>query len=1210
MDAEQVTGEIADWQMAFRWLAAHELAVGLYVPVQEQFLRQRTKTLAILFNLLPRAEAFRFPEVITAWAFRFRGQTEVSLAQLRQTAREILTEKNDPQGADDLWQRAIQLSHWSVDVPGVPLQQSECPPDISQQGQRHCAEGLFRWFRELRSSPHWNTLPGIVPGEANRPLDEVYVDLHAIEESEVVQNGDVESGGRDLQAGRGPRLLTITVETMVTRTIERCIVVGDPGSGKSTLVKWLIWATFHGKLADFDLAIEIKLSAYAAAVSVDSPLTPLEFFFRSQGLGDAESTQAANALRHAANESRRHLLLLDGWDEVPVSQREALKERLLREDRAFVTLITSRPSGMPRQLLERQKVGFYRIAGLSPLIAQELTAKLLRQLGHEDRCASIWHRIQNDSHLMQLAANPFLLGLLVRSLLESWFDFVVTRAAIYRRITAWMRQHYEQCCEANAVLTPRHLEGLTELSFRLLNDAQIPRYIFTQRELETSLQEQAIEPVLRSRFVTRPNSTLDEFTALHATIQEFWAAEHLATRSSETQQEFIDRALTSASRLIVLEFLAGLGGQASITCHNAAQRWWAERDRFLQITRRVARLAVAGMWSLDDLGRSLREELWAHIAQEEDMEMCQLAVNIYAELDARDLAERVQRTPVSSWAINCLLEAIPAPIARELRLDELLTGEWRDIAGFDWMGGTTEAERKQLHRLLEQRDAAPGDLREAVMQAGASRDESFIPSLIRVSQCQSLPDHVREEAVTSIGRIGGRQAGQAIRELLLSGSAISDAMARMSSMMFVQSASQRVQLEPQGRDELLRRLAAVSPTNSRVEHFLTALEDSSIRDGAEVIAELATSSDSSLGVKRKAVSTLASVVDRRLLSVLVDRIESEPTELSSEWLNLSLTRSLPVPVPWLRNRVSRSRSRVERHQLLKALVRVIALCDTTTRKTQAEFLDGLISKAMNDDAESELATALVGALSDVQGQRIRLLSEKSRSLALQTLGQAPAGSGQQAKLLLAAAIVRHFRDGYARGVLVSTLERLHAQSDVNAHDRLAIAVADALAEIAPEELLRLPLDCPGVESVLRTRSLKEGWLVFSRRILNSEGGEIASLDQPSVSAAASGQPIALQSLLQTLPQQMRYVLESYWLMVRSSGPCHPSDSYPSIHRVLQSLHGEEDDDSDLGQILRSRFPAGFPKFAAWTKQLNHVESKFQGQPEAESFLRSLGLYRR
>lgn len=222
------------------------------------------------------------------------------------------------------------------------------------------------------------------------------------------------------------------------------------------------------------------------------------------------------------------------------------------------------------------------------------------------------------------------------------------------------------------------------------------------------------------------------------------------------------------------------------------------------------------------------------------MEMCQLAVNTYAELDARGLAERVQRTPVSSWAINCLLEAIPAPIARELRLDELLTGEWRDIAGFDWMGGTTEAERKQLHRLLEQRDTAPGDLREAVMQAGASRDESFIPSLIRVSQCQSLPDHVREEAVTSIGRIGGLQAGQAIRELLLSGSAVSDAMARMSSMMFVQSASQRVQLEPQGRDELLRRLAAVSPTNSRVEHFLTALEDSSIRDGAEVIAELAT----------------------------------------------------------------------------------------------------------------------------------------------------------------------------------------------------------------------------------------------------------------------------------------------------------------------------------------------------------------------------------
>lgn len=50
------------------------------------------------------------------------------------------------------------------------------------------------------------------------------------------------------------------------------------------------------------------------------------------------------------------------------------------------------------------------------------------------------------------------------------------------------------------------------------------------------------------------------------------------------------------------------------------------------------------------------------------------------------------------------------------------------------------------------------------------------------------------------------------------------------------------------------------------------------------------------------------------------------------------------------------------------------------------------------------------------------------------------------------------------------------------------------------ELLKSPINCPVVTSILRTRSLKHGWGVYSDRILNAEGvciapGEVAASRQ-------------------------------------------------------------------------------------------------------------------
>lgn len=1221
MKEEDIVPKRADWEMAFRWLAANELGTATVdpIPEQDQFLRQRIKTLAILFNLLPRTEVDRLPEIVIRWIERFGSQLTVSMTQLRQVAREVLTVWKEQESAelDDLWIRAVQFSRCHLKSTEAIPDPKKTPP-ASVEGQRKCAEGLLRWFRELKSNPQWNTLPGTVPGDADRPLSEVYVELFAIEDSEVIQRDESEPGRRAFSLDRAHGVHAISVDTMIARTLERCVVVGDPGSGKSTLVKWLVWATFRSQLPDFDVAIEIKLSAFAGALEGDANLTPLEYFFRSLGQNAEDARRAATSLRQAAIETQRYLLLLDGWDEVPVLQRRAVKEQLLHEERALITVITSRPSGMPRQLLDGQQVSCYRIAGLTPSMAEELTTKLLRQVGLSDRAITIWERIRDDIQLREMAANPFLLGLLVRTLIEPGHDGVVTRAMIYRRITSSIREQYEQVCGPEDVLSARHLEGVAELSFRLLNDPQTPRYIFARRELETSLHGLRAEPVLRSRFVTKPVSVLDEFTLLHATIQEYFAAEHMANCSAEDQRVFMERAFNSASRMIVLEFLAGLGGYASQLCQEAARRWWQSQDRFNQVTIKISRLATAGCWPLDDLGRSIRDALWAEISKEkdEDLKLCKSAIEAYAALDATDLVRRVRSKPPSSWAINCLMDAIPAVMAREHRLDQLLDGEWRDVAGLEWMGGATEAEQAELHYRLSQLDSSAADLREAVIQIGGSHDESAIPLLIDIVNCEAIREDVREEAVTSISRIGGSDAVQTILGILLN-TAGSEVMARMSATAFLHPGSRRLYLDPRGRDRLLRRLASIPVTHRTVKYLLMVLDSIPIRDGAEVIAELATSSDSPLDVSQQAIAALKFVTNRRLLEDLAKWIEGRSPELILMWLKLAQERSLPIPLPWLKLRVNRCRSEIERDHLIRVLFQVLIHSRASTISEEAWFLDLLVSKSLHKDGTAvELARGLVAALSDIAQQRIVLFSEKTRTMALQFLGKSAHSNDPTIKqqLLLAVALVRHFRDASAaRSVLAGILERIHIDGfskDESIDYQIAVEIGDCLAELVPGELLRLPFDCPGVLWALRSRSLNEGWMVYADRILSAEGQEIATLKPQETPVVMTGQTVELQTLVANLSPQTRRVLESYWLMVRPSGPCHPGDSYPSIHSLAKAMYDEESEVSGIGEILRDRFPTGFPKFHAWTKQLNHVESKFAGQSEAESFLRSLGLYRR
>lgn len=267
----------------------------------------------------------------------------------------------------------------------------------------------------------------------NWPLDAAYLGLRceAPAPGEAAPPGQDIATGQDVAAdrtgaaadgGRPPDEPPVPAEQALSE-LDRILVRSVAGSGKTTLLQWLAVGTARDDLPEalaglrgrVPFLLPVRRFARDGIPGPDSFLTAVGFpGAAAQPPGWAGRVLAAG----------RGLLLIDGVDEAPESEREALRRRLgewTARHPGNVWVVTSRPSAVPHRRLADD--GFTELSP-APMSREDTAAFIHRwhraaaqqrpadldRLDHYERTLLNAVRLTRD--LGRLATNPLMCGLL------------------------------------------------------------------------------------------------------------------------------------------------------------------------------------------------------------------------------------------------------------------------------------------------------------------------------------------------------------------------------------------------------------------------------------------------------------------------------------------------------------------------------------------------------------------------------------------------------------------------------------------------------------------------------------------------------------------------------------------------------------------------------------------------------------------------------
>ena len=282
--------------------------------------------------------------------------------------------------------------------------------------------GRLQVFRQwVASEQGFVDFRGIgMPRHERQPIDAVFVEPD-VAANDVACEDECVVGGRN-GVRRRPTTIPPKLASAAIRSQDRLVLLGDPGTGKTTLLRWT--AHKHASMAgaDAELPIYVRLPEFSRAQEMDSRTDLLKFvsaMAAARGCAEVEP-----CLRdELSDDKRRCLVLFDGLDEVGDEHR---KEQLVASVREFIEqyprnrfVITSRMVGFDP--LPWRNLGFaeFRILGYGDRHLRDFVRKWAMILPpgddrtEEDVLGSMQAAIFSNARVRALASNPLILTILV-----------------------------------------------------------------------------------------------------------------------------------------------------------------------------------------------------------------------------------------------------------------------------------------------------------------------------------------------------------------------------------------------------------------------------------------------------------------------------------------------------------------------------------------------------------------------------------------------------------------------------------------------------------------------------------------------------------------------------------------------------------------------------------------------------------------------------
>ncbi len=336
----------------------------------------------------------------------------------------------------------------------------------------------------------------------------------------------------------------------------KLMVLGKPGAGKTTFLKYLAMNFPTGESGDKLLPIFIRLR----------DIYDDENF---GGLTNLVIKEFTNRIPNSEHKVRELLLqgqcfiLLDGLDEVKADRKneniyDIYKEidnlvNTFPENRFVITCRTAASDYVFHDFTEVEIADFERKE------IEAFARNWFKERGEPQTCDMFLKKLEGNQAVKDLATNPLLLTILCLTF-ESTYDFSLNRYEIYKNAVDTLLQKWDASrrIERRSSLNmsrQRKINMFSQIAYQAL-DHQPPKVLWHEWELReqisdfmqnitTDIDSEQILKLIESNYGLLIQQARNIYSFSHLTFQEYFAAEYVVeNREQEFLKNFVEKNLT------------------------------------------------------------------------------------------------------------------------------------------------------------------------------------------------------------------------------------------------------------------------------------------------------------------------------------------------------------------------------------------------------------------------------------------------------------------------------------------------------------------------------------------------------------------------------------------------------------------------------------------------------------------------------------------